>query len=188
MADSYHASVHTMLEQARADGKDTAFERMEQQGHRCTYCEQGIRCSLCSQGPCRITAKAARGVCGIGADGKEPVKIDVLVLAMACGSGPRAHGPEGDHRRHGLSKSRSKAGPRGAEAGGRHVPLVPCAGAADRRQTRRSPRPLVRCVRKLSEDNAIRGHIRSSAESTFAHDRRIPSTAVAGGSTTTAAP
>jgi carbon-monoxide dehydrogenase catalytic subunit len=69
MADSYHASVHTMLEQARADGKDTAFERMEQQGHRCTYCEQGIRCSLCSQGPCRITAKAPRGVCGIDADG-----------------------------------------------------------------------------------------------------------------------
>jgi hypothetical protein len=69
MADSYHASVHTMLEQTRADGKETAFERMVHQGHRCTYCEQGIRCSLCSQGPCRITAKASRGVCGIDADG-----------------------------------------------------------------------------------------------------------------------
>jgi carbon-monoxide dehydrogenase catalytic subunit len=69
MADSHHASVHTMLEQTRADSKETAFERMEQQGHRCTYCEQGIRCSLCSQGPCRISAKAPRGVCGIDADG-----------------------------------------------------------------------------------------------------------------------
>ena len=69
MADSYHASVHTMLEQTRADGKETAFERMERQGPRCAYCEQGIRCSLCSQGPCRISAKASRGVCGIDADG-----------------------------------------------------------------------------------------------------------------------
>jgi anaerobic carbon-monoxide dehydrogenase catalytic subunit len=30
---------------------------------------KGIRCSLCSQGPCRITDKAPRGVCGIDADG-----------------------------------------------------------------------------------------------------------------------
>jgi anaerobic carbon-monoxide dehydrogenase catalytic subunit len=69
MADSYHASVHTMLEQTRADGHETAFERMEAQGKRCGFCEKGIRCSLCSQGPCRITEKAHRGVCGIDADG-----------------------------------------------------------------------------------------------------------------------
>jgi carbon-monoxide dehydrogenase catalytic subunit len=69
MADSYHASVHTMLEQTRADEKDTAFARMEKQGSRCGFCEKGIRCSLCSQGPCRITEKAPRGVCGIDADG-----------------------------------------------------------------------------------------------------------------------
>ena len=62
-------SVHTVLEQTRADEKETAFERMEKQGHRCTCCEQGIRCSLCSPGPCRITAKAPRGVCGSDADG-----------------------------------------------------------------------------------------------------------------------
>ena len=45
---------------------------MEAQGDghkRCKFCEQGIRCSLCSQGPCRITEKAPRGVCGIDADG-----------------------------------------------------------------------------------------------------------------------
>ena len=69
MADSYHDSVNTMLEQTRAAGESTAFDRMNDMGKRCTFCEQGIRCSLCSQGPCRLTEKAPRGVCGIDADG-----------------------------------------------------------------------------------------------------------------------
>jgi anaerobic carbon-monoxide dehydrogenase catalytic subunit len=69
MADSYHASIHTMLEQTRADEKSTSFDRYDAQGNRCGFCEKGIRCSLCSQGPCRITEKAPRGVCGIDADG-----------------------------------------------------------------------------------------------------------------------
>jgi len=73
MADSYHSSVNTMIEYTRARGEETVFDRMEAQGDlgakRCTYCEQGIRCSLCSQGPCRITPKHPRGVCGIDADG-----------------------------------------------------------------------------------------------------------------------
>ena len=69
MADSYHASVHTMLEESREAGESTAFDRMDDMGTRCKFCEQGIRCSLCSQGPCRLTEKAPRGVCGIDADG-----------------------------------------------------------------------------------------------------------------------
>ena len=69
MADSYHGSVNQMLEQTRAAGESTAFDRMDDMGTRCKFCEQGIRCSLCSQGPCRITEKAPRGVCGIDADG-----------------------------------------------------------------------------------------------------------------------
>ena len=58
-----------MYDKVHADGEDNVFDRMEAQGKRCYFCEQGIRCSLCSQGPCRITAKAPRGVCGIDADG-----------------------------------------------------------------------------------------------------------------------
>ena len=68
--DSLHGSVNTMLERSRAAGEDTVFDRMQAQGDkRCQFCEGGIRCSICSQGPCRITAKAPRGVCGIDADG-----------------------------------------------------------------------------------------------------------------------
>ena len=69
MADSYHAANHEMLKQTREAGESTAFDRMDEMGTRCKFCEQGIRCSLCSQGPCRITEKAPRGVCGIDADG-----------------------------------------------------------------------------------------------------------------------
>jgi len=62
-----------MIEATRAAGEDTVFARMEAQGDlgtkRCSFCERGIRCSLCSQGPCRITERAPRGVCGIDADG-----------------------------------------------------------------------------------------------------------------------
>lgn len=73
MADSHHDSVNAMLARTRAAGEATVFDRMEAQGDlgakRCKFCEGGIRCSLCSQGPCRITEKAPRGVCGIDADG-----------------------------------------------------------------------------------------------------------------------
>jgi len=68
--ESAHSSVATMIERTRAAGEDSVFDRMLAQGERrCQFCEQGIRCSLCSQGPCRITTKAPRGVCGIDADG-----------------------------------------------------------------------------------------------------------------------
>ena len=68
--ESAHGSVTTMLERTRAAGEETTFDRMKAQGDkRCGFCEQGIRCSICSQGPCRITPKSPRGVCGIDADG-----------------------------------------------------------------------------------------------------------------------
>ena len=71
--ESAHQSVTTMVEQVRAAGETNVFDRMAAQGEfgdkRCKFCVQGIRCSLCSQGPCRITEKAPRGVCGIDADG-----------------------------------------------------------------------------------------------------------------------
>jgi carbon-monoxide dehydrogenase catalytic subunit len=62
-----------MVAELRAAGETNVFDRMAAQGvagtKRCNFCVQGIRCSLCSQGPCRITEKAPRGVCGIDADG-----------------------------------------------------------------------------------------------------------------------
>jgi carbon-monoxide dehydrogenase catalytic subunit len=73
MEESAHGSVTTMVGKVRETGDTNVFDRMAAQGEfgekRCKFCVQGIRCSLCSQGPCRITEKAPRGVCGIDADG-----------------------------------------------------------------------------------------------------------------------
>jgi len=46
----------------------TAFNRMTDQAAKCGFGQKGICCRLCSNGPCRITARAPRGVCGATAD------------------------------------------------------------------------------------------------------------------------
>ena len=66
---SAHASIREMYEYVKGQGLDSVFDRFEaQEPTRCPYCRGGIRCSLCSNGPCRITKKATRGVCGIEAN------------------------------------------------------------------------------------------------------------------------
>ncbi len=63
-----------MLIKAKADGVETAWDRLAQQTPHCTFCELGTTCKNCIMGPCRISAKAApggklsRGVCGADAD------------------------------------------------------------------------------------------------------------------------
>jgi len=46
----------------------TAFNRMPQQAAKCGFGVSGTCCKLCSNGPCRITEKSPRGVCGATAD------------------------------------------------------------------------------------------------------------------------
>lgn len=64
----------SMLRKARAEGVETAWDRLEQQRPHCLFCELGTTCRNCMMGPCRISAKAApggklsRGVCGADAD------------------------------------------------------------------------------------------------------------------------
>ena len=50
------------------DGVDTAWDRLEAQGSQCKFGREGLCCRICNMGPCRITAKAPRGVCGADAD------------------------------------------------------------------------------------------------------------------------
>ncbi|MFC1855481.1 anaerobic carbon-monoxide dehydrogenase catalytic subunit [Thermodesulfobacteriota bacterium] len=65
---SAHESILAMHEKTKADGIESVAERFDNQGKRCGFCEKGISCQLCSLGPCRITAKASKGACGIGPD------------------------------------------------------------------------------------------------------------------------
>ena len=50
-----------MLEKARKDGVETAWDRLAQQTPHCRFCELGTTCRNCVMGPCRISAKAEPG-------------------------------------------------------------------------------------------------------------------------------
>ncbi|MCD8248263.1 MAG: carbon monoxide dehydrogenase, partial [Lachnospiraceae bacterium] len=68
--------VHEMAEavqklQATRDkvGADSWELRVKNQTPHCKFGEQGICCRICTMGPCRITPKAPRGICGCDVHG-----------------------------------------------------------------------------------------------------------------------
>jgi carbon-monoxide dehydrogenase catalytic subunit len=69
------ASVE-ILKKAEADGRITAFDRMDSQSVQCKFGTQGLCCRICHMGPCRITPKTPLGVCG--ADGHTVVARNYL--------------------------------------------------------------------------------------------------------------
>jgi len=85
------ASVR-ILEKSLADGIDTCFTRMDAQGNQCGFGKSGVCCKICHMGPCRITAKAPRGVCGADAD-----TIAARNFLREVSGGTSAHS---DHGRH----------------------------------------------------------------------------------------
>lgn len=85
------ASVEA-LKKARAECIDTCFDRIETQYKRCKFGTDGICCRICYMGPCRITPKAPRGVCG--ADAATIVARNYLREVVG---GAAAHS---DHGRH----------------------------------------------------------------------------------------
>jgi len=57
-----------MHDVAKKDGMETIYERFANQQPQCSFGSMGICCTLCTDGPCQITRKASRGVCGASAD------------------------------------------------------------------------------------------------------------------------
>lgn len=47
---------------------ETSFNRVDHQKIKCGFGQQGVCCRLCANGPCRITPKSPKGVCGATAD------------------------------------------------------------------------------------------------------------------------
>ena len=56
-----------LLEMAKAVGAETWEDRKKAQTPQCRFGDGGICCRICSMGPCRISAKAPRGICGADA-------------------------------------------------------------------------------------------------------------------------
>lgn len=65
---SAHKSTNEMYERTQNMGLTTIFDRYDSQQPQCGFGMTGVCCQLCSHGPCRITAKAPRGICGATAD------------------------------------------------------------------------------------------------------------------------
>ena len=65
---SIHQDARAMLAKARADGVETAWDRLQQQTPHCNFGEGGVCCRNCVMGPCRISKKGPLGVCGANED------------------------------------------------------------------------------------------------------------------------
>ncbi|MDO4519878.1 MAG: anaerobic carbon-monoxide dehydrogenase catalytic subunit [Eubacteriales bacterium] len=63
------AATERLLETGAKVGADSWQMRVKNQTPHCKFGEQGVCCRICSMGPCRITPKAPRGICGCDAAG-----------------------------------------------------------------------------------------------------------------------
>lgn len=67
---------------------ETSHHRVDGQKTKCNFGLQGVCCRLCSNGPCRITPKSPRGICGANAD---TIVTRNFLRAVAAGSGCYIH-------------------------------------------------------------------------------------------------
>ncbi len=67
--EELEAEYAKLQEVAEKKGASTWQMRVKQQTPHCKFGEQGICCRICSMGPCRITPKAPKGICGCDAHG-----------------------------------------------------------------------------------------------------------------------
>ena len=67
--EEFEAATAKLLETGKKVGADDWQYRVAYQTPHCKFGEQGICCRICSMGPCRITPKAPRGICGCDAHG-----------------------------------------------------------------------------------------------------------------------
>jgi carbon-monoxide dehydrogenase catalytic subunit len=85
------ASLETLIK-ARQDCVETCFSRLEAHPNPCRFGSDGLCCRICYMGPCRITQKSPRGVCGADAD-----TIVARNFLREVAAGTAAHS---DHARH----------------------------------------------------------------------------------------
>ncbi|UOO37459.1 anaerobic carbon-monoxide dehydrogenase catalytic subunit [Oscillospiraceae bacterium CM] len=67
--EQMEAVTASLKECAACAGAETWEDRKKNQTPSCKFGEDGICCRICSMGPCRITPKAPRGICGCDANG-----------------------------------------------------------------------------------------------------------------------
>ena len=95
------AGMARLLETAAKVGADTWQLRVKNQTPHCKFGEQGVCCRICAMGPCRITPKAPRGICGCDAAGI--VARNFVRFTAGGASAHSDHGREICHTLHTVS-------------------------------------------------------------------------------------
>ena len=67
--DQMEEATSSLLETGAKVGADSWQQRVKNQTPHCGFGEAGTCCRICSMGPCRITKKAPRGICGCDVHG-----------------------------------------------------------------------------------------------------------------------
>ena len=67
--EEMEAATARLLETGAKVGADAWQLRVKNQTPHCKFGEQGVCCRICAMGPCRITPKAPRGICGCDVHG-----------------------------------------------------------------------------------------------------------------------
>lgn len=80
-------AVREMILHMEQIGCDTTFDRFDKQKPQCTFGLAGVCCKICNMGPCKITAKSPKGVCGADRD-----LIVARNLLRSLAGGVAAHG------------------------------------------------------------------------------------------------
>ena len=93
-------AVREMLLHMQEMGVETVFDRFDRQQPQCSFGIAGVCCKNCYMGPCRITKKCPRGVCGADAD-----VIVARNLLRALAAGAAAHGARGRESMLALKKA-----------------------------------------------------------------------------------
>jgi anaerobic carbon-monoxide dehydrogenase catalytic subunit len=83
-------AVRDMLLRMEQIGCDTCFDRFDRQKPQCSFGIAGICCKICYMGPCKITPKNPKGVCGADAD-----LIVARNILRSLAGGVAAHGIHG---------------------------------------------------------------------------------------------
>ena len=96
--EEMEAATDRLLETAHKVGADTWQQRVKNQTPHCGFGEAGTCCRICSMGPCRITPKAPRGICGCDVHGI--VARNYLIFTAGGAATHSDHGREIMHTLH----------------------------------------------------------------------------------------
>ncbi|MBN1131225.1 MAG: anaerobic carbon-monoxide dehydrogenase catalytic subunit, partial [Chitinispirillaceae bacterium] len=89
------AALPLLCSQPHNSAVKTVWDRAGDAGPVCTFGKSGICCRICNMGPCRITPKTPRGICGANAD-----TIAARNLCREIAGGAAAHSDHGRHLVH----------------------------------------------------------------------------------------